>query len=369
MIKQLQKIALLALLVTLTFQSTTAQRPVISFFNELKSDDLVKLFKDTTIIKDLKEIKGEIRMGMLDMTDERSLVVKELNKAGIPVVAWLLLPEEKGYWFHSGNGRLAVDRYNEFKSWSEKSQLHFSGIGIDLELDMNDAKLIKNDPWKLIRKLPGRLYDRSTYDSGVVIYNQLVERMIKDGYEVESYYASFIKDETAQGNTSIQQMTKFLDIKTPKEIPMLYSSFIGNPDGLFKIYGLDVNATAVGIGSTGGGVDTTLHTLNWDELKHDLITAGSFCAELHIFSLEGCVKNGFLSKIKDIQFTKDVKFDDNQVAEVRKLQRNFIRISNVLSYPTLSFAVIILSITTVGLLIFFLLRWILRLIMRKLNDG
>jgi len=40
--------------------------------------------------------------------------VRRLNAAGVPVVAWLLLPKEQGYWFNAENSGYALDRYEHF---------------------------------------------------------------------------------------------------------------------------------------------------------------------------------------------------------------------------------------------------------------
>lgn len=102
---------ILIVVVSICFTITTLANPVFSFFNEMKTPALVQLFKDTSIIYDLKKLNAQIRMGILDLTDERAQIIRDLNKSGVPVVAWLLLPEEKGYWFNSGNGQAAIARY------------------------------------------------------------------------------------------------------------------------------------------------------------------------------------------------------------------------------------------------------------------
>ena len=95
----MKKISIL-LFTFLSFSQIKAQR-VISFFNELKSTELVELFKDTNLIPNLQAIHGEIRMGTLDLTPERAGIVKKLNDAGVPVVAWVVLSEEDGYFSNS----------------------------------------------------------------------------------------------------------------------------------------------------------------------------------------------------------------------------------------------------------------------------
>jgi len=353
---------ILIFLIYIIFDTTLNANPVFSFFNEMKSPELVKLFQDKTIISNLQKLHAQVRMGILDLTDERAQVIRDLNKAGVPVFAWLLLPEEKGYWFNSGNGEAAIQRYQEIKKWADEHQILFSGIGLDLELDYNDAKLIQSNPWKLIAKIPGRLYDKTELEKGRKDYTELIKIIKADNYKVESYYASFIKDETELNQTSIQQASKFLDIKTDKEIPMLYSSFMGNADGLITIYGLDLKLEAVALGSTGGGVDTTLPTLSYDQLVHDINMASKQVKEVHIFSLEGCVRKGYLSRLVDYNYDSSLVPDPSQIKAIKNLQKTVKRISTLLSYPTLLFSVILLILFFIIWLLYFLIKKLINII-------
>lgn len=365
----MKKLALLFLMVFTIVSSSLAKKPIISFFNEMNSRDLSILFDDTSVIDALKKMNAEVRMGMLDLTFTRVEVVKKLNAAGIPVVAWLLLPEDEGYWFNASNGLMAFKRYRDFRQWAAVNELDFKAIGIDLELDINDARLIKENPWNLFWMVPPRLFKNAELEKGRKDYAQLIETMQQDGYTVENYYASFIKDETALGYTSIQQATKFLDIKTNKEIPMLYSSFMGNADGLLKIYGSDIGLKAVAVGSTGGGVDTTLPTLSYEQLVHDISMASKFADEVHIFSLEGCVQNGYLNKLVVQQFDDTLSFDPKQVQAVQKLQQIVKLVSTVLSYPTLLFLFLFLLIVGLIWLIVFVVKKIVQRLKKIRKDS
>jgi hypothetical protein len=356
---------LLLLYFALASASGIFAKPIFSFFNEMKGPELKVLFADSTLIPTLQTLGAEIRMGMLDLSPERADVLHRLNQSGIPVVAWLLLPEEQGYWFHSGNGEVAIERYKAIKQWADAEGIQFKGIGIDLELDMNDFELAQSDPWALIGQLPGRLYDKKPIEEGRRVYQQLLELIKQDGYPVESYYASFVKDETNIGSTSIQQLTKFLDVKVEKEIPMLYTSFMGNAYGLLKIYALDLNLQYVALGSTGGGVDTTLTTLTWEQLAHDIRVVAPTVKEIHIFSLEGCIWKGYLPRLIDFDFSVTVVPNEKEVKAAKSMQKMFIRASKVLSHPTLLFGSVILVVLLIG----FMLYWVVRFVIRRVVNA
>lgn len=339
---------ILALLLT---QLAFATKPKLSFFNEQEGKELKQLFADSTLIPNLQKLNAEIRMGFLDLSPERAEVLKRLNAANIPVVAWLLLPKEKGYWFHSGNSKEAFERYYEVKKWAEKNGITFSGIGIDLELDMNDMQLYKTNKLKLFGKLVGRLYAKDEFLASKKQYEKLIETMRKDGCKVESYYIPVIKYETAKGQTAIQQVSKFMDLQTDKDIPMLYTSMMGEPYGTLKLLAIDDNLKSVALGSTGGGFDPSLPNMKWEDLEYDLRLMAKSADELHIFCLEAAVAKGFIPRLIDFDYNVPVKKYPEQVEKVRSKISGIMRLSTILSYPTL----LICSI----LLLFSLIVWLI----------
>ena len=343
----------------LSFSQIKAQR-VISFFNELKSPELVQLFKDSTIIPNLQAIHGEIRMGTLDLTPERAAIVKKLNEAGIPVVAWVVLTEDDGYFSNSINAHLSKKRYQEIKNWANQNQLKLKGIGFDFEIDMNDLKLAKSSPLKLVCKMFTRLYeDDNNLKLAKLKYDTLMTQVKADGYVVEGYYMPYINDEVANGTSAIQKMTRFIRYNTGNDIPMLYSSLNGNGDGMLKLYGADIHLYAAGLGSTGGGIDTS-GLLSYERLVHDMNVAFKTVKEVHIFSLEGAVKSGMLSKLLTYQYDSTVAYNQNEIEGSISVQKKVKLISTILSYPTLFLLTILLIITLLIFFIIFIIKKIIK---------
>jgi hypothetical protein len=92
-----------------------------------------------------------------------------------------------------------------------------------------------------------------------------------------------------------------VDVRTDQEVWMLYSSFFGGlGPGLLWSYGSE--APAIAVGSTGGGPDIPgspqVPTLSWDELARDLSLARHWSDHILIHSLEGCVDQGFLPRLR-----------------------------------------------------------------------
>ncbi len=343
--------------VLLVIQWAGAQSPRLSFFNEQEGREVQALFADTTLIPTLQELRAEIRMGMLDLSPERAAVLRELNEAGVPVVAWLLLPKEQGYWFHSGNAAEAFARYYEIRDWARQEGIRFSGIGIDLELDRNDLELFRHNKLKLFGKVISRLYGKTDFLQAREEYRKLIQAIHDDGYPIESYYVPFIRYETEAGRTALQQATGFLDLETDKDIPMLYTSFMGNAYGTLKVLALDENLKHVAIGSTGGGFDPTLPSMSWDDLAYDLRLASRSAEEIHIFCLEAAAAKGFLPRLVGFDFTVPVAEYPEQVAFVQALATKVSGVSAVLSYPTLTLGGLFLLLVLLawGLVRFF--RW------------
>ena len=331
---------------------SSGQDPRLSFFNEQEGPDLQDLFADSTLIADLVDLKAEIRMGMLDLSDERVSVIRKLNASQIPVVAWLLLPKEKGYWFHSGNVEEAFERYYEVKQWAVKNNLTFSGIGIDLELDMNDIELFENNKFGLFRKVIGRLYSDRKFEESKERYNELIQTIRNDGFSIESYYVPMIRYETERGRTGLQQATGFMDLETDKDIPMLYTSFIGNAYGTLKVLAIDEGLKYVAIGSTGGGFDPTLPSMTWEDLAYDLRLASRVADEIHIFCLEASVEKGFIKRLKEFDFSVDIEEYPEQEKAVHSLVTNVMIISALLSNPTLLFigVITVLVLLSIGMI-------------------
>ncbi len=343
-------------------QLSFAANPQLSFFNEQEGKNLKELFSDTTLIPYLKQINAEIRMGMLDLSPERAVVLKALNDADIPVVAWLLLSKENGYWFHSGNSEQAFERYYEIKKWAEDAGIKFSGIGLDLELDINDMELYQTNKIKLLGKIIGRLYRKKAFIEAKESYNKLIETIRKDGFSIESYYIPYIRYETEKGQSALQQASGFMDLRTDKDIPMLYTSFFGNPYGTLKVLAIDENLDYVALGSTGGGVDPSMPSMTWDDLAYDLRLSKD-AKETHIFCLEAAVEKGFLPHLVDFDFSVPVEEYPEQVEAVNSMVKNIIRLSTILSHPTLLFLVIILLI---GVIVWALYR-IIKFVIKKVK--
>jgi hypothetical protein len=353
-------ILLFTLFLSLNFTIVRGNNPNISFFCELGEKEFSALFADTALISELAEMKVALRIGLLDFGKERTITIKRLNQAGIPVYAWLLLPEEEGYWFHMHNADKAERRYEDLKKWTSENQLKWEGIGLDMELDFNDAKLIMAHPWRFAWKAYKRLYDNKSLKIASGLYQKLISEMKADGYTVESYIIPFLFEERAAKTTSLQKLMGLADIETDSEIPMLYTSLTNNP-AIIPVYQRDNKPVA--LGSTGGGVKIEgfeLAGLTWENLERDLLIASKLTNDIHVFCLETTVQKGYLEKIKNLDFSKEPPDITSEIEKQNKTNRFIRSVLVILDHPFLFTLIVLLILSGVIFAIYKLITYIIR---------
>ena len=299
-------------------------RPDLTFFTELDSEALSTLFEDKTILEKLLTLEASLSLGILDLSEQRAEVVKRLNAAGIPVIGWLLLPEEDGYWFNIDNYEKAAARYISFKAWTRKHNLQWAGVGLDIEMNINDLRQVmaRHQADKFVATLFQLYLNKNRVTRARRVYQALVNVIRSDGYPVESYHLPIIEEERRGRSTVLQRTLGLVDVQADREVLMLYSSFL-RPDGAAVLWSYAPNADSIGVGNTGGGVDVEgvidLEPLSWEEFSRDLRLCVMRNKPVHIFCLEGCVAQGFLSKLEDFDWDKPVPIPE-RVNKVKMLR-------------------------------------------------
>ena len=324
----------IALLWFAVASSTLWAAPHLSFFCELPAAEFKALLDHPDVLAQLKEMQASVRVGLHDFSPLRAETIQKLNREGIPVAAWLLLPEADGYWFNLNNGNKAAARYAEFQHWTSDNHLVWEAVGIDLEPDIHDLQMMKGHTAKLAWRMYQRLYPDEAFASGQKEYAAVLSAMHGDGYTVESYVLPVVLDDRAAKTTSIQKAVGVLDLRTDREVPMLYSSF--NSPAAIVVY--HEAGKPIAIGSTGGGVvigGEEARSLTWDEFSRDLLLASSLTDEIYIFSLEGCVAKGWLPRITHFDFTQTPPDLGAAVGEQKKLRREIQFAAVLLEHPLL----------------------------------
>lgn len=299
--------------------------PQLTFACELESDELQALFADPAIVDTLQTLGASVSLGLLDLHSERAGVVRHLNQAGVPVVAWLLLPKEQGYWFNLSNVSQAMERYADFHAWSAEHNLRWEAVALDIEPDIQEFRHLAAGEWRPV--LPGilrRVFNPTRLRRGQFAYAALVAHIRADGYRVDAYHFPFLIDERQAGSTLLRRLAGLVDVPADREGFMLYSSF-ARPYGPGYLWSYGPDVRLLGVGSTGGGVEVAgldeIPPLTWEEFERDLRLARRWTDDLFIFSLEGCVRQDFLARLPDFDWDRPIPPPLEKAQSVDRIRR------------------------------------------------
>jgi len=105
---------------------------------------------------------------------------------------------------------------------------------------------------------------------------------------------------------------------------MLYSSVM-RPLGHGVLWSYAPFAGSVGVGLTGAGVDVggvdQIPPLTWDEFTRDLRLAHTWSDTIHVFSLEGAVRQGYLSRLLTFDWDAPVTPPLREFRQVERLRK------------------------------------------------
>jgi hypothetical protein len=309
----------------------------LTFGCELPAEELQDLFADPPVLEALLALGAGVSLGLLDLSPGRAAVVRQLNEAGVPVTAWLLLPKEQGYWFNADNAPLATACYARFRAWTAEHGLRWAGVGVDVEPDFAEMQqLLGSERWRLLPRLLRRAFDGERVRRAQASYAALLAQMRADGYRVETYQFPFIVDERRAGSTLLQRLFGLVDLQADREVLMLYTSFTpGFGPALLWSYAPD--AQGIGVGLTGSGVEPegTAALLSWGEFARDLRLAGQWCDEVFVYSLEGCVHQGFVTRLEGFAWDRPVTPPRSGAQKVTGVRRMVQAILWASAHPTL----------------------------------
>lgn len=284
----------------------------LTYFVELREERLCELFERPGLVDCLAERPSTaIAMAILDLSPGRAKTIRALGARAIPVTAWLVLDEAEGYWLTADNADRARQRYHEVRRWAERERLRFDAVGLDIESPHEDSLALVRHGRQAFARLLRRRRSRAALDEAARQYARLIDEVRGDGLRVESYQFPLVLDERRARSTFLQRILGFVDVAPDLEVLMLYRSLLPGPlgDALVDTYGPD--ARAIGVGITGGGVDfildaVGLRTLDLERLLTDLRRARRYTDRLYVFSLEGCVEEGYLEALSRADLERPV---------------------------------------------------------------
>jgi hypothetical protein len=291
-------------------------RPQLIFFSELDSPALEQLLEQPGLLADLSSSDCGIAVAVRELSPSDSEVFRLLNQHHIPVIAWLQLPPDEGYWFNLQNYPQAIERYRAFRSWARTDGLRFHAVGLDIEPPIRELSLLQR--WGL-RDLARRLWlarENVLYPAARAAYADLIAEIHHDGYEVHTYQLPVIADDRRAGTTLVQRSLDVIDLPADVEVLMCYSSIpldrIGNDFGGALISSYGPAADGIGVGSIGGSTVTNssaegLPPLSWEALERDLLLAAHYTDTIYVLSLEGCVERGLIPRIAALNWDDEAR--------------------------------------------------------------
>ena len=283
-------------------------RPDLIFACDRQTTELPALFTPE-LIRDLRQLKAGVALSTEDLSPQRATVVRELNAAGVPMIAWLALPKEEGYYINADNASQTAAFFARFDAWTRTNGLRWEAVGLDIEPTLSEYGALMGHKGGLMRLMFRRGFDSGRVKTAREAYSKLIKQMQDRGYYVQTYQLQFLADERKAHTTLLERLFGIVDVKGNEEVFMLYSSFnheVGA--GLIWQYGPDAQTVAVGSTASSGDAkaDAKFPPLNWDEFSRDLIVARHFSKTVGIYSLEGCVRQGFMPKLKTLDWNQRI---------------------------------------------------------------
>lgn len=282
----------------------------LSFFNEQDPPALTALVADPQALATLRALGARVTMGLRDLSDERAEAVRRLQRAGVAVDGWLLLPRAQGYFATHDNVEAVEARVEEVLAWRARHHLPLEALGFDFEPDLRELEVFFHARTRALATWLPRAFDRVRRERALERYRALAGRVRAQGLALESYQFPLLLEDRGAGSHFFQRLAGALDLPVEREVAMAYTSLLG-PFGPGLLAQWATRGTAIAVGSTGGGIDP-LPKLSWEELARDLRLAARACRDVSVFSLEGCVAQGWLERLVDFDWGAPVELPRSQ---------------------------------------------------------
>jgi len=295
--------------------------PRLEFACELNTEQLQALFSKPNAIDDLRDLNAAVSLALTDLSAGRAGVVRQLNEAGVPVAAWIALPQEEGYYLNAANARQAAARWAAFETWTGDYGLRWARVGLDIEPNLQEFGAARQGHWLLMAAVVRRCLDTGSVNRARNAYAALIERIQSDGYPVETYQFPFIADERRVHSTLLERFFGIVDVRGDREVLMAYTSFNHAIDSAL-IWEYGPEAQIVAVGSTAGDPEPSgkFGPLSWDEFTRDLVVASRFSPVVGVYSLEGCVRQGFLPRLKTMNWGQSFTIPAEAARKVMQLR-------------------------------------------------
>ncbi len=286
-----------------------------------RASELKALFSPE-LVRQLRQINGGVALSTDDFSSDRAQLVRELNAADIPTVASIVLDADHGYYVNADNEPATADQFAEFDKWTTENGLRWEAVGLDIEPSLKDWAIINGSRLRLAGLIARRLLESNdrVYRNREA-YAELIRRMQSRKYYVQTYQLPLIVNERGAHATALEKLLGLVDVRGNQEVLMLYTSFNPALDAAI-IWQYGSQAQAIAIGSTAGSaVAGKFSPLSWDEFSRDLIVARHFSPTVGVYSLEGCVTHGYISRLRTMDWNRSVIIPGKDIRKAARIQK------------------------------------------------
>lgn len=278
------------------------------------------MFANPGVIASLAALHAEVAVPILDFSPERAQLVHFLNQQKIPAIAWMMLPKEEGLHLDADNAPAAAARVAAFEKWTNDNGLQWAAIGLDIEPNFAELAALKGHRWRLIATLL-----RQSLNGGRILraqdrYAELIRQIQSIGLPVQTYAMPYLPAERSVHSSLVDRLLGTADVRGNEEYLMLYTSY-ARLVGAGMIWSIGPHAQSISIGSTDGSLPagSGAGPLSWDEFSRDMIVASHFTRHIGVYDLEGCVRQGFLTKLRVMNWSSSVTIPARSVSKAERL--------------------------------------------------
>jgi hypothetical protein len=302
-------------------------------------EQLQSLAANQSVLDALKTLHAQVAIPIQDFSSERADAIRRLDEQGIPVIAWLTLARQDGYYMNAGNEPQAEKRVADFEQWTREHGLQWAAVGLDIEPDFVALGDLRKHRLRLLATLLGRAFNTSRTGRAIQLYIALIHRLQSQGYVVQTYQMPYVPAERDVNSSLLDRVLGTIDLRGNQDYLMLYSNY-ARPFSSGIVWSLGRSAQAIAVGSTEGPgtPGTGSGPLNWDEFSRDLIVASHYTNRVGVYDLEGCVRQGFLPRLETFNWSQSVVLPAASVQRAERMGR-FMRVILWLASQILYFVV------------------------------
>ena len=277
------------------------------------------LFADPATVAALRALHAEVALGIADFSPQRAQVVRFLNQQQIPVIACLTLLTKGGPYFNADDADEAPAQFTAFEKWTRKNGLRWVAVGLDIEPNFAELAALRNHPWRLITTLLRNSFDSKRMERAQEVLSALVGQIQSQGYPVETYTLPYGPVERMFHTTLLDRLLGTVDVRGNEDDLMIYTSY-ARPIGSAIILELGPYAEGIIVGVTDGlpPAGSGYGPLDWNEFSSDLLVAGHFAHHIGVFNLDGCVRQGFLPRLENMDWGASVAIPEASVSRAKR---------------------------------------------------